>query len=483
MALNSPDCRERPCLDRRGTLHPDGTHAVDEYVHLAGRPVLVLRRLFTAKDNRVRWTHELRDFSGSQCQRHDEPGRCEPHAIVTDVIGKPVLTLDTVGRISGVMEYDPGGLVNRATHWGEFTHTPHEWCWWVSDPMKVAGGGLAPLTAQMRTRMPRVAQSTNSCVGQFKLSAGGIWTQEPNAYWECGPRQQTVMPWATMNDNDLMYLKFCSWDGVPQNPQPLGISLEGFEYRKYEPDATPYIVPLRFPGQYFDEETEFHENWNRYYDPSTARYLSPEPLLQQPTWVASQLQLGQQVPAYAYARNNSISTYDPDGLQPVTPLPPVPPAPTTPPQSPVQGGTSPVAVFIASYTGGHALGQWMQQNNYLPSWWPCIGPGCVQDSSSSPNVCEPESHHRPPRKPGEPAWFPAKGWDYRNPNGLPLPTPTPPRPGGGGGGGLCAGGLLVDNIACSGLATPAARQRCYESAQARYAACIAGRPQPTLVLW
>jgi hypothetical protein len=25
MALNSPDCRERPCLDRRGTLQVDGT--------------------------------------------------------------------------------------------------------------------------------------------------------------------------------------------------------------------------------------------------------------------------------------------------------------------------------------------------------------------------------------------------------------------------------------------------------------------------
>ncbi|MDX2009673.1 MAG: RHS repeat-associated core domain-containing protein [Myxococcaceae bacterium] len=227
-----------------------------------------------------------------------------------------MLTLDTVGRISGVMEYDPGGLVNRATYWDDMTNTPHQWCWWVGYGMKVASGGLAPLRSQLRARMPRVDQSTNSCVGQFKLSAAGVWTQEPNNHWECGPKSHTVMPWVSMADNDLVALKYCSWDGAPVNPQPLGISLEGFEYRKFEAGAMPYIVPLRFPGQYFDEETEFHENWNRYYDPSTGRYLSPEPLLQEPKWVASELQSGHQVATYSYARNNPVRYIDPDGLTP-----------------------------------------------------------------------------------------------------------------------------------------------------------------------
>ncbi|MET7701035.1 DUF6531 domain-containing protein, partial [Streptomyces sp. NPDC005485] len=37
-------------------------------------------------------------------------------------------------------------------------------------------------------------------------------------------------------------------------------------------------TPLRFPGQYYDAETELHYNYFRHYDPTTATYLSPDPL-------------------------------------------------------------------------------------------------------------------------------------------------------------------------------------------------------------
>jgi RHS repeat-associated protein len=36
--------------------------------------------------------------------------------------------------------------------------------------------------------------------------------------------------------------------------------------------------PLRFPGQYHDAETGLHYNHQRYYDPGTAAYLTPDPL-------------------------------------------------------------------------------------------------------------------------------------------------------------------------------------------------------------
>ncbi len=44
-------------------------------------------------------------------------------------------------------------------------------------------------------------------------------------------------------------------------------------------DATgPADCPLRFPGQYHDEETGLDYNLHRYYDPQTARFISPDPL-------------------------------------------------------------------------------------------------------------------------------------------------------------------------------------------------------------
>ncbi|MFB9928800.1 RHS repeat-associated core domain-containing protein [Amycolatopsis halotolerans] len=40
----------------------------------------------------------------------------------------------------------------------------------------------------------------------------------------------------------------------------------------------PGATPLRFPGQYADDETGLHYNVFRYYDPGTGRYLSQDPL-------------------------------------------------------------------------------------------------------------------------------------------------------------------------------------------------------------
>ncbi len=42
-------------------------------------------------------------------------------------------------------------------------------------------------------------------------------------------------------------------------------------------DATAY-TPIRFPGQYFDQESQLHFNFHRHYEPGTARFLSPDPL-------------------------------------------------------------------------------------------------------------------------------------------------------------------------------------------------------------
>ncbi|WP_437739684.1 RHS repeat-associated core domain-containing protein [Sorangium sp. So ce1504] len=63
------------------------------------------------------------------------------------------------------------------------------------------------------------------------------------------------------------------------------------------------ITPLRFPGQYADEETGLHYNWHRYYDPEIGEYLSPEPI---------GLEGG--LKAYAYVDSLPSEHVDIDGL-------------------------------------------------------------------------------------------------------------------------------------------------------------------------
>ena len=61
---------------------------------------------------------------------------------------------------------------------------------------------------------------------------------------------------------------------------------------------------LRFPGQYFDEETDLHYNWNRYYDPESGRYSQTDLIGFE----------GGDVNLYRYVNNNPINLIDTDGL-------------------------------------------------------------------------------------------------------------------------------------------------------------------------
>ncbi len=57
--------------------------------------------------------------------------------------------------------------------------------------------------------------------------------------------------------------------------------------------------PLRYPGQYEDEETGLYYNVFRYYDPGAGRYISPDPLF-----------FGGETNPYVYARNNPLAFAD-----------------------------------------------------------------------------------------------------------------------------------------------------------------------------
>ena len=60
---------------------------------------------------------------------------------------------------------------------------------------------------------------------------------------------------------------------------------------------------LRFAGQYEDAETGYHYNWNRYYDPATGRYITPDPI-----------GLNGGANAYGYVGGDPFGAIDPWGL-------------------------------------------------------------------------------------------------------------------------------------------------------------------------
>jgi RHS repeat-associated protein len=215
---------------------------------------------------------------------------------------------------------DPNGNITSQGLWA-YTHTTHNRLVSVSnDSMQVGAYAYNGLGQ-------RISKTVNSVTQSYVYGLSGELLQQTDSTASVEYVYLNGQPLAVVQDGNVYYLHNDHL-GTPRavtdvaktvvwrwDSDPFGTTAANEDP---DNDGIVFTLNLRFPGQYYDSETGLHYNYFRYYDPSTGRYITADPLGIVPNPSATQAGLNH---LYVYAKNNAVNLTDPYGLLPVMPWP------------------------------------------------------------------------------------------------------------------------------------------------------------------
>ncbi|WP_194924900.1 RHS repeat-associated core domain-containing protein [Catenulispora pinisilvae] len=149
--------------------------------------------------------------------------------------------------------------------------------------VQVTGGGSTGTTVMFTWDGNRLVEQTETSPGGGTRSL--TWDYEPDTF---RPAAQTTRLWAADADQALIDEVFhaivTDIAGTPSELVTSDGAVAWYSSTTLWGEDTEHSVdgrvqcPVRFAGQYHDEETGLNYNLHRYYDPGIAAYLSPDPL-------------------------------------------------------------------------------------------------------------------------------------------------------------------------------------------------------------
>lgn len=172
--------------------------------------------------------------------------------------------------------------------------------------------GTTPATYTYDAQGQRTTKTTSTGTTRYVYNRQGQLIGE---YGPTGTREYIYLdgePLAIM-DNDRIYYLHNDHLATPQQMTDQSQAVVwAVDYKPFgETTTTTNTVEnnLRFPGQYYDQESGLHYNYFRDYDPGLGRYIESDPI---------GLEGG--LNTYGYVESNPLAWFDLDGLAKGSPL-------------------------------------------------------------------------------------------------------------------------------------------------------------------